>query len=213
MRSFKTLTLLIVGVIALAFPMDVVAVSVPCAADAYTTSTDNYTSNISSPIYNTSLFVGLHGTSESRTALEFDISSLPPAGEQIISASLILYATESDALIAVHGTSGNGAIESADFNFTNEIVQFDPVSFPQPAQNKVDVTPFIQAAAAGPHTFVVFQLREMFDQEMNTFESTRGANDSLQPRLEVSTVPIPEPATLALLLISGLALLSRKRVG
>ena len=182
--------------------------------NAYTTSTDLYQSDVSVPYFNHLLCVSRFGTDECRAALEFDISSLLPAGEQIDSAYLFLYATLSNEMVAVHSAIGNGTIETDDFTFTNapaDIVEFDPCSSWPPAENMVDVTTFIQDAAAGQNQFVVFQLREMFDREWNEFMSSRWEGDAFDPWLQVNTSPIPEPATLALLLTGGYAVLRRKR--
>ena len=195
-----------------ASPVNAAVIPVPCIIDAYTGSNDNYAADISAPVFRTFLNVRLFGSTETRAALEFDIGALPvPPGEVITDASLILYATESNALIAVHGATGDGAIDSSDFLFTNKIKTFDPVSSmppDPPALNTVDVTGFIRAAAAGPDPYVVLQLRELFNEEMNEFVSTHSLDPAFHPRLDITTAVVPEPIGLGVI---GLAMLAGKR--
>lgn len=221
MDRIKVLTLVAALVCAVS-PADADLIPIICDIDAFTSSTDNYQTptNISTPIEGNSLSVSRTDPFETRAALEFDISSLPPAGYEITAANLVLYASDSNQMVAVHGQTGNGAIESGDFTFDGHIRDFDPVSDPglEPAENVIDVTAFIQAAAAGPAPYVVFQLRELHNQEFNSFLSTDNSIWSLpggpfdpRPRLDVTTAPIPEPATLSLLGLGGLGVLMRRK--
>ena len=148
-------------------------------------STDGFAS-VDSIFDSSELFVALSSPREQRAALEFDISLLPPAGEFIVSASLVLHFTIADLLVGVHAAAGDGAISEADFLFDNLITTFDPVAGAPSAENVVDVTGYIQSAA-GVDAFVVFQLRELFDHPTVAELAVRLASAGERPRLPALT--------------------------
>src|SRR5262245_8470604 len=81
--------------------------------DGWAASNDNFQTALPPHIGDLFLQVAKFGTSESRAALEFDLSSLP-AGAVVTSARLELFFAEADSLIGVHGTTGDGVITPTD---------------------------------------------------------------------------------------------------
>jgi hypothetical protein len=183
-----------VGVFVLAGPIHAIAITLSDVADGWALSQNNFSSisGINSP--SVDLLVGRADPSEGRAALEFDISSIPTG---VTRATLQLWIfLLADADIAVHGTNGNGTIEASDFLFSNPLTTFDPTTVGPPTLNEVDVTAFIQSSVG--NQFVVFQLRELHNQETNLIVSgTPGFGFfAFTPRLLIT---VPEPASLVLL--------------
>ena len=137
---------------------------------------------------------------EARSALEFNISSVP-SGFTIQSATLYLYASLSDANIGVYGYIGNGTIELGDFT---DILPMTTAFDPGPV-NVIDVTGFVSGLFPSGTNFVGFQLKELNPPDYNDFFSSEAGIESLRPRLEIVYAPasVPEPSTM-LLLGSGL---------
>lgn len=192
----------VVATFVLTSPVHVAGLSLPDVADGFASSIDGFSSISSGP----ALFVSRFGVHETRAALEFDLSSLPP-GAPVTRAVLRLWFTEADLLVGVHGAAGDGTITTADFTFDGQIAAFDPTTSGPPTLNEIDVTSFI-TNMVGPH-FVVFQLRELNQIDLNTIVGGTPFTQ-FSPRLEIT---VPAPAALLLLGTGlGLALALRRAV-
>ena len=81
MRNTLCLSVLLVVILCPPSPASAnVVVLVPCTTDAFAASTNNFTADVQAPVFSDILHVSLFGPDETRAALEFDISALPPAG-------------------------------------------------------------------------------------------------------------------------------------
>ena len=136
------------------------------------------------------LLADLSDINEARSALEFDISGALPTGYVMDSATLNLWGGVADLNIGVHGYTGNGTLETADFTLTNLITTFDP----NINLNTVDVTDFIQGQVAAFSMYAGFQLRELVLGEITIFSSSESGEFS--PYLEIHITPVPVPASL-----------------
>lgn len=153
-----------------------------------------------------------------RTALEYDISSLPPGfGHAIKSAELTLFFIVARDLTQpgspppaseLLGFAGNGIASPADMLTENLLLSFapSPESFVT-----LDVTDFIRELVQAGEDFAGFTFRIANDFSPGVFaeafffgELAPGANDdpTRTPKLVIS-VAVPEPSTLMLL---GIAL-------
>jgi hypothetical protein len=170
--------------------------------DGSAASNNNFQTALPPDIGNPFLMVAKFGTFEQRAALEFDLSSLSP-GAVVTRAKLELFFAAADALIGVHGATGDGLITPADFTFAGQIATFDPTIL---VRNSVDVTSFI-AGMVGTH-FVVFQLRELAS-DFNAIDSGT-APPSFAPHLVITT-PGPAPLLLVGMGLAGLGAISWRR--
>lgn len=161
--------------------------------------------------------VALGTTGEARSIIEFDLSGFAvPAGEIIVSATLEVRYTsvgvfglgingEHSTSLAVDGYIGNGMEEISDFQIANGNVL---AVVPTPTAQVGDivtfyVTPFIAGLVNAGHTWAGLTVRaEVFggDQFWEAGEF---------PKLTIQTA-IPEPGTLMLCLLAGLAFLRRR---
>ncbi len=211
-----TTTALLAAVLLLAVPATAAPTELPplyTTADGYAASNDNFGGNITGMWLNpANLEVRRADPAEWRTALEFDISDLPPAGQRIVSAKLIIYITASNNMIGVYGRTGDGDITDEDFMLVlpPKITEFDPDSSPEGLRNEVDVTGFIQTQAATPGPHVLLQLIELHNNERNTFAGSSYWQTEHRPHLLVTTDLIPEPACL-LLIAAGAGVMLRRR--
>ncbi len=117
---------------------------------------------------------------EFRSALEFDITSIP-AGMEIISATLILFEHKNSMptpTIDVHGYTGDGDIQAGDFAVNNKIAEF--ISDALPDETRVDVTSFVQGEYAAGNQYAGFQLREV-DQFHQHFHQQQPEQIRLRP--------------------------------
>lgn len=154
---------------------------------------------------------------EARSMAEFDISPFTvPPGEFISAATFEARITsnnvfglgvdgETPSSVAVDGYVGNGIAELSDFQVADGNVLYS-VATPNPQVGQIlsfDVTSFVSALVSANETYVGLTLRaESFGGLM--FEEGAG-----YPKLTIET--IPEPSTLTLLALAGLALLRRGR--
>jgi hypothetical protein len=154
---------------------------------------------------------------EARSMAEFDISPFTvPPGEFISAATFQVRITSNDVFglgvdgetpgsLAVDGYVGNGIAELSDFQVGDGNVLYS-VATPNPQVGQIlsfDVTSFVSALVNANETYVGLTLRaESFGGLM--FEEGGG-----YPTLTIKT--IPEPSTLTLLSLAGLALLRRAR--
>jgi hypothetical protein len=139
-----------------------------------------------------------------RLAMEFDITSLPPAN-QIGSATLSWVHYFGAGTFDVHGYAGNGLIEVADMNLSNVLLPAVPV----PGWIAMDVTAFVKGLVTSGESYAGFmgsntELRanhpKIYAKDAMTF--------ALQPKLIVTQVPEPATAMLAMI---GLAAWSLRR--
>lgn len=153
------------------------------------------------------LIAALDETNEARSGLEFGLNGIVLPGYQIDWATLNLWGGITDLNIGVHGYTGNGTLETADFTLTNQIATFDP----ELGLNTVDVTGFIQGQVAAGSAFAGFQLRELVLGEVTIFSSRNDAEFS--PYLEIHITPVPLPAALWLFCsgLLGLIGISRRK--
>lgn len=156
---------------------------------------------------------------ECRSMAEFDISpfSVPP-GEFISAATFEVRITEIDVFglgvdgetpesLAVDGYVGNGIAELSDFQAGDGNV-LDLVATPNPQIGQVlsfDVTAFVTDLVNAEQLWVGLTVRAE-TAEIGGLQIEEGAGF---PKLTIET--IPEPSTLALLSLAGLALLRRGR--
>jgi hypothetical protein len=154
---------------------------------------------------------------ECRSMAEFDISgfSVPP-GEYISSATLEVMITaieiyglgvngETPESLGVDGYVGNGIEELSDFEAGDGNL-LDSVLTPNPQIGDVltfDVTGFVTDMVNAQEQWVGLTVRA------ETFGGLWVTECGLYPKLTIET--IPEPGTLALLCLGGLALLRRGR--
>lgn len=199
----KLLTLMILFVMVPLAAAQASSISIPATKDGFAVTTDGWSTSslyISQPF----LQVYYFPSSESRAAVEFDISPIP-SSSTILSAYFEIWGLLTDTNIGLHGYSGDGNISGGDFTLSNEITQFNPVSGFPPELNKVDVTTFVSGLIGPGQQYAGFQLRELAT-DFNQFVGSTATNyPNYHPELlvEYTSSPVPEPATM-LLLGSGL---------
>ncbi len=151
---------------------------------------------------------------EQRFALEFDLSAIP-AGATIEAASMSLSLANFEdnfgngVPLEIHGYSGDGSVDTADFSVSNLI---DGFTLPRP-QSSVpmtrDVTSFLQQLVDSNQSFAGLMIRlpqgglpgNYIGHRLVFFYSSESGSP---PRLDVSfTSAVPEPSAL---LSTGLGL-------
>ena len=146
-----------------------------------------------------------NGWTSFRTALQIDLSALPP-GAIIHSASLdaVLNNLEGTRQIALSGYAGDGAVQLSDFAL-NGLVGVKSVG-PTPTGLSFDVTSFLSQLQSSGAPFAGFNFSEDPANQFNftVMYLTMGGRDA--PRLSVDYTVVPEPAGLALFGL-GVALL------
>ena len=138
---------------------------------------------------------------EYRAAIEFDIGTLP-VGAVVNSATLKLMSMDFNALIGIYGYAGDGVVQASDLAVDNWILFFDH----NPGLNEVDVTGFVQSLVSSGENYAGFALRE---EAANHYALFTSVESDFPPELLIEYVP--EPATLGLLLLSGLAMLRSQK--
>ena len=138
---------------------------------------------------------------EYRAAMEFDISGLP-VGALVTSATLKLMSMDPNATIGVYGYAGDGVVAAADLAVDNWVLFFDH----NPGLNVVDVTAFVQSLVSSSQNYAGFALRE---EATNHYALFMSVESNSPPELLIEYVP--EPVTLGLLLLGGLAMLRCRR--
>ena len=138
---------------------------------------------------------------EYRVAMEFDISALP-LGAVVNSATLKLMSMDPNAMIGVYGYAGDGVVAAADLAVDNWVLFFDH----HPGLNEVDVTGFVQLLVSSSQNYAGFALRE---EATNHYALFMSVESNSPPELLIEYVP--EPVTLGLLLLGGLAMLRCRR--
>jgi hypothetical protein len=150
------------------------------------------------------------GRLESRFVEEFalaDFAGLP--AERLASARLVLSVRAvrtgtaggavPDAVIELHGYRGNGVVSVADAEVTNQLATSARIA--APGEVRFDVTAFVRNLIGTGAGHAGFQFRNVVDR---AFVVGTNALTSGQQRLEVTLVPIPEPAS-GIALAAGLA--------
>jgi hypothetical protein len=139
-----------------------------------------------------------------RLAMEFDITSLPPAN-LIGSATLSWVHYIGDGTFDVHGYVGNGTIEVADMNLSNVLLPAVPV----PGWISMDVTSFVKGLVTSGESYAGFMGSNTALRANHPKIYAKDAiGFALHPKLIVTEVP--EPAT-AMLVMIGLAAWSLRR--
>lgn len=109
-----------------------------------------------------------------------------------------------DPTIAFYGYQGNGAIEEADL--TAGSLLFSHSSFdPNGGLYQFDVTSFVSLALTGNWSHVGFMLRDTADGSSAFFVQNRLVLTTRDP------VPVPEPATVALIGLGVLGIAGRRK--
>ena len=163
-----------------------------------------------------------NNTSEFRSVFEFDISgdtaainAAPATGGVTFSISISnkLNAAPDFDLIAL-AADEDGVVDNDDFQAAGTLVQsFSAADFEIDDTVMADVTSFVQADSAASQQFSSFRLQVSNPALFNNgngnadafFFGTNGSNDA------TLSVVIPEPASLALLGLGALAMVSRRR--
>ena len=145
---------------------------------------------------------------EERGAVEFNISGLK--NSDVTSANLMLnivlfsgYMLPNQPIIQIYGYVGDGTIGLDDM-YASNLLYTSPLLSTLGPLPPIDVTPFIRSMVAEGHPFAGFLVRDIAPQSGVLFNF----KDDV-PKLPVIATAIPEPSSLALLVI-GLAALSWK---
>jgi hypothetical protein len=139
-----------------------------------------------------------------RLAMEFDITSLPPAN-QIGSATLSWVHYIGAGTFDVHGYAGNGIIEVADMNLSNVLLPAVPV----PDWIAMDVTSFVKGLVTSGESYAGFMGANTAPRDNHPKIYAKDALFSYQwPKLIVTQVPEPSTAMLAMI---GMAACSSRR--
>ena len=145
-----------------------------------------------------------NGFTSFRTALEFNVSSVP-VGSHIISANLVMWGgyVEGTRNLALHGYAGDGSIQLADFSRDGFVDS--TILSPDSSYVVFDVTKFIQGVTGRGGTFGGFNLREDPANRSN-FEVLFFETDGVvAPRLSIVFEPPPVFPAPRLPTISSLA--------
>jgi len=132
--------------------------------------------------------VNNNGWTSFRTAFEFDISAIP-AGSTINAATLTMFVNwvEGTRQIALHGYTGDGAVQLTDFS-CNGLVDSTVLSSPSSQYVVFDVTDFIDSLISSGETFAGFNVREEPANTSN-FTVLFFNMDETVPRLSVDFTP------------------------
>lgn len=151
-----------------------------------------------------------NGFSSYRTALEFNLSSIPP-NSTILSATLDVFLgfVEGTRSLMLHGYAGDGSVQLADFS-RNGFVAGALLPPGGSTELMLDATGFIQGLVNGGNAFAGFNLREDPANVPNFTVFGIEMNGVVAPQLSINFVPVPEPSVMGLL---GIGLLSLMLLG
>jgi hypothetical protein len=146
-----------------------------------------------------------NGFTSLRTALEFNISSIP-AGSSIVFATLDLrfVFVEGTRSLMLHGYAGDGTIQLDDFS-RNGFVAGAVLPPGGNTELMLDATGFIQGLVNSHNAFAGFNLREDPANVPNFTVFRIEMTGPAAPLLSINFVPVPEPSVICLL---GLGLIS-----
>ncbi len=143
--------------------------------------------------------VNNNGYTSFRTAMEFDISSIP-IGSTILAATLTIqigYLDESRSL-SLNGYLGNGTVQLSDFS-QNGLVS-DTLLAPDSSQVVFfDASGFIGGLVGSGATFAGFNLREDQANALNYAVFNIDMNGPTAPVLSIDFEPVPEPSVTCML--------------
>ena len=157
-------------------------------------------------------------TGEAREVIEFDISPfVVPSGEQITQALFQVYIADNyiagmgvpwgdtPDLIALQGYVGNGVADLSDFEAGNDNIlgRMDLIDPYIGQQLTWDITDYVRELVDAGETWLGLTVKAEEFGGIMLFEGPSS------PMLTINTT-VPEPATLSVLALAGLALLRRR---
>ena len=157
--------------------------------------------------------------SESRFAIEFDISSIPAdAAVTCVELALTEVVDSLYSTVPLNGYAGNGVISSADM-VAGSLLLAD-ISDGVVDVARLDVTGFVASLRASSQNFAGFMCKDttLYNGGLDYYqvwskwaEPNPAWPDATLPSLTVEFEPIPEPSTLALLWVAAFGFLVHTR--
>jgi len=161
--------------------------------------------------------VGGTGNSEYRSALEFQLSSIP-ANSIINSATLTLHEVAASGGggsvgINVHAYVGNGVAELSDMYVNNQVAGPVIVNLGGPPPTiQFNVTNAISSLYSSGAAYAGFMLRgPPNDFILQLGSINNGIGFTVYPALAITYTAVPEPSTFALAALGAVALLAARR--
>ncbi len=150
-----------------------------------------------------------------RGVMEFNISSIPD-GSTIVSATLALdiivktSSSDSNPILQLHGYSGNGTAEIADGQVPSNLIgQSDPILNLEMINIDIDAE-YVESLLSGSDYLGLLAVNNDNYQQAG-FVTLEGAIAGSRYAPVLTIEYVPEPATLSILAMGGLALLKCKR--